>query len=214
MVRLRGPILALIALAVSTVCVSRHRSPHPSCRPARSRRVHGSVRRAQSILRLRFAARRMTSVCCATARQQRWGVNSLERPAEPIGGWGVIPPNDQEQRSSRVQSELAFRCMTSGSCPPTVRDDDHARPLSRRQLNASNAPDRPLREAKDLLKFIEYVKASVRARVEHPFRVVKQQFHHTKVKYRGLMKNTSQLHVLFGLSNLWMARRKLMAMAA
>jgi IS5 family transposase len=59
---------------------------------------------------------------------------------------------------------------------------------------------------------IEYLKASVRAKVEHAFRVVKRQFGHTKVRYRGLAKNTAQLRTLFALSNLWMARRQLMAM--
>lgn len=57
----------------------------------------------------------------------------------------------------------------------------------------------------------EKVKASVRAKVEHPFRVIKRQFGYTKVRYRGLAKNTAQLVTLFALSNLWMARRQLLA---
>ena len=52
----------------------------------------------------------------------------------------------------------------------------------------------------------EHYKASVRAKVEHPFRVVKRQFGYTKVRYRGLAKNLSQVLTLFALSNLWMAR--------
>ena len=58
---------------------------------------------------------------------------------------------------------------------------------------------------------MEHVKARIRAKVEHPFRVIKRQFGHVKVRYRGLAKNTAQLHTLFALSNLWMARRQLMA---
>ena len=58
---------------------------------------------------------------------------------------------------------------------------------------------------------IERVKASIRAKVEHPFRVIKKQFGHLKVRYRGLEKNTAQLKTLFMLSNLWMVRGKLMA---
>ena len=57
----------------------------------------------------------------------------------------------------------------------------------------------------------ERYKASLRAKVEHPFRVVKRQFGYTKVRYRGLAKNTAQVLTLFALSNVWMARRKLMA---
>lgn len=47
--------------------------------------------------------------------------------------------------------------------------------------------------------------------VEHPFRLIKKQFGHVKVRYRGLAKNTAQLKTLFMLSNLWMVRGKLMA---
>jgi IS5 family transposase len=57
---------------------------------------------------------------------------------------------------------------------------------------------------------LEKTKASIRAKVEHPFRVIKRQFGHVKVRYRGLAKNTAQLHTLFALSNLWMARRRLL----
>ena len=47
----------------------------------------------------------------------------------------------------------------------------------------------------------------MRAKVEHSFRVIKCQFGFTKVRYRGLVKNTAQLVTLFALSNLWMARK-------
>jgi IS5 family transposase len=58
----------------------------------------------------------------------------------------------------------------------------------------------------------EYEKASVRAKVEHPFRVIKRQFGLAKVRFKGLAKNTAHVITLFALSNLWMARKKLMAM--
>ncbi len=56
---------------------------------------------------------------------------------------------------------------------------------------------------------VERIKASIRAKVEHPFRIIKRQFGHVKVRYRGLAKNTAQLHTLFALANLWMVRRRL-----
>ncbi|MDI9912838.1 IS5-like element ISXo1 family transposase [Xanthomonas oryzae pv. oryzae] len=56
----------------------------------------------------------------------------------------------------------------------------------------------------------EHFKASVRAKVEHPFRVIKRQFGYTKVRYRGLAKNTAKVQTLFALSNLWMVRRHLL----
>ena len=61
-----------------------------------------------------------------------------------------------------------------------------------------------------VLEQLEHVKARIRAKVEHPFRVIKRQFGHVKVRYRGLAKNTAQLHTLFALSNLWMVRRRLL----
>ncbi len=57
---------------------------------------------------------------------------------------------------------------------------------------------------------VEQIKASIRAKVEHPFRVIKQQFGHAKVRYRGLAKNTARLQVMFALSNLWMVRKTLL----
>lgn len=79
------------------------------------------------------------------------------------------------------------------------------RPGLRRALEPStNAVDA-------LTDKIERIKASVRAKVEHPFRVIKRQFGHVKVRYRGLAKNTAQLKVLFALSNLWMVRRAVVA---
>jgi len=60
---------------------------------------------------------------------------------------------------------------------------------------------------------IEKAKAQVRAKVEHPFRVIKRQFGYVKVRFRGLAKNTAQLVTLFALSNLWMARKPLLSTA-
>jgi len=52
--------------------------------------------------------------------------------------------------------------------------------------------------------------SSIRARVEHVFRVIKRQFGFEKTRYRGLEKNTSQVHMLVALSNLYMLRGQLM----
>ena len=81
------------------------------------------------------------------------------------------------------------------------------RPGKRRTLDMAKPMDA-------LTEQLERVKAGIRARVEHPFRVLKRQFGHAKVRYRGLAKNTAQLHTLFALANLWMARRKLLGALA
>lgn len=81
------------------------------------------------------------------------------------------------------------------------------RPGKRRALDKDNEADARIDQA-------EKLKASVRAKVEHPFRVIKRQFGFMKTRYRGLKKNTAQLFTLFALSNLWMARGKLMGAGA
>ncbi len=48
----------------------------------------------------------------------------------------------------------------------------------------------------------EKSKASVRAKVEHPFRYVKRVFDYSKVRYRGLKKNTERIALLLGFTNL------------
>ena len=72
----------------------------------------------------------------------------------------------------------------------------------RRKLNPFIEPD-------FVAERVEKMKAGIRAKVEHPFRVIKRQFGFTKVRYRSLAKNTAQVVTLFALSNLWMARRNL-----
>jgi IS5 family transposase len=80
-------------------------------------------------------------------------------------------------------------------------------PSKRKALDKENAADALIDQA-------EKIKAGIRAKVEHPFRVIKRQFGFIKVRYKGLKKNTAQLVTLFALSNLWMVRTKLMGVGA
>jgi IS5 family transposase len=48
----------------------------------------------------------------------------------------------------------------------------------------------------------EKIKASIRAKVEHPFRYIKKVFGYSKVRYRDLAKNNNQLHLLAAFINL------------
>lgn len=72
------------------------------------------------------------------------------------------------------------------------------RPGKRAQL----PPSDPLAQA-------ERTKASVRAKVEHSFFYIKKVFGYSKVRYRGLAKNTHRLQVLAAFSNMLMARKYL-----
>lgn len=75
------------------------------------------------------------------------------------------------------------------------------KPGKRKQL-----PDDPVGQLQERM---ERVKASLRAKCEHPFHVVKNLFGHRKARYRGIAKNEAQLFSLFGLANLVLARRHL-----
>ena len=66
---------------------------------------------------------------------------------------------------------------------------------------------RPLSDAN---KRFNHRMSSIRARVEHVFRVIKRQFGYTKVRYKGIAKNAAQVFSLIGLTNLYLARGTLM----
>lgn len=79
-----------------------------------------------------------------------------------------------------------------------------------RKLQWHVAMKRSKRKALDLqqpIPVLQELKPKIRAKVEHPFRVIKRQFGHLKTRYRGLKKNTQHL---FALANLWMARARLL----
>ncbi|MGB4334363.1 MAG: IS5/IS1182 family transposase, partial [Chromatiaceae bacterium] len=62
-----------------------------------------------------------------------------------------------------------------------------------------------------LFKKIERLKAQARSRVEHAFPIIKDRFHHRKLRYQGLKKNGAQQEVLFALANLIIAKQALLA---
>ena len=79
------------------------------------------------------------------------------------------------------------------------------RPGKRRAL-----PETPDGKLQDL---IETAKAHIRSKVEHPFRVIKQQFGFQKTRLRGLAKNRCKINVMAALTNLYLARGHLLATA-
>ena len=64
---------------------------------------------------------------------------------------------------------------------------------------------------RELAEPVERALSQVRAVVEHPFHIVKNRFRHKKLRYRGLNKNTAQLHTLFALANLVIVKQALLA---
>jgi transposase, IS5 family len=57
-------------------------------------------------------------------------------------------------------------------------------------------------------------KSSIRAKVEHPFRILKRVFGFDKVRYRGIAKNHNRLCANFALVNLYLHRKRLVALGA
>ena len=100
--------------------------------------------------------------------------------------------------------------------PHLVREDDRAvfgdkgyvnnklKRLARKAgvfwgVSLKASKQQPLTEAN---KRFNHRMSSIRARVEHVFRVIKRQFGYTKVRYKGIAKNAAQLFSLIGMTNL------------
>ena len=75
--------------------------------------------------------------------------------------------------------------------------------INRRPGSLPKASDNAI----DWERFIENHKSSVRCRVEHPYRIVKNIFGFRKTPYRGIAKNLNRLHILFASANLYMLAR-------
>jgi IS5 family transposase len=107
-------------------------------------------------------------------------------------------------KEEQVWADSGYR-----GAPSRVRRDDLQWHIAARPSDIAKLPEG---RRKTAVQKAERSKASVRAKVEHPFRVIKRQFGLVKVRFRGLAKNTAHVVTLFALSNLWMARKQLMAM--
>ena len=88
-------------------------------------------------------------------------------------------------------------------------DEEKDAPDSRCCVSAKRGAIKKMEDSpmKALLLKIEKAKASIRAKVEHPFHVIKNLFGYRKVRYKGLARNQAQLFSLFGLANLVLAAR-------
>ena len=106
-------------------------------------------------------------------------------------------------KEEQVWADSGYR-----GAPSRVGRDDLQWHIAGRPSDIAKLPEG---RAKTKVRKTEHRKASVRAKVEHPFRVIKRQFGLVKVRFRGLAKNTAHVVTLFALSNLWMARKQLMA---
>jgi IS5 family transposase len=77
----------------------------------------------------------------------------------------------------------------------------------RYRVNRRPNPGKPLTEHQ---RRLNRLRSATRAKGEHAFHVVKRLWGFTKVRYRGLAKNTARLYTMFALANLYLVRRRLM----
>jgi IS5 family transposase len=80
-------------------------------------------------------------------------------------------------------------------------------PCDRNFIQTKAHRNRPLSEAE---RTRNRTTSKVRAKVEHVFLVIERIFGFSKVRYRGLAKNTNWLFVTCGLTNLYVARRRVL----
>ena len=85
-------------------------------------------------------------------------------------------------------------------CAPDAQDMTHRR--CRRQG-----------EVDEVERAKNTTKSRVRAKVEHPFLIIKRVFGFATTRYRGLEKNAHRLFVTCALANLYLMRRRLLRMA-
>ena len=124
----------------------------------------------------------------------------------PSGHWRAIGPSDKDDGHVSAEREAAF--TGPGKARP-----GRARQGKARQGKVCGvtrkAPKGGVLHPID--ERANHIIAIIRARVEHPFRVIKRQFGHVKTRYRGLARKRAQLFTLFALGNLFRVRRRLMA---
>lgn len=105
-----------------------------------------------------------------------------------------------------LHGEEPFIAADRGYDYPAVHDAI----CERHALDAVALKSLPGEKPSAALKGFNRAVASLRAKVEHSFRIIKRQFGFTKVRMRGIAKNHSHLTMLFALANLYQARRWLL----
>ena len=113
---------------------------------------------------------------------------------------GVSDLLDGEGTKVRGDSAYQGRSAVSKDCAPNAQD------MTNRRYRRKGEVDE-VERAKNTTK------SRVRARVEHPFLVIKRLFGFAKIRYRGLDKNAHRLFVTCALTNLYLVRRRLLRLA-
>ncbi len=120
-------------------------------------------------------------------------VHDLTPAAELLHGEEVV-----------VCADAGYQCIEKR---PEMKDKAIGFRIAMRPGKRRVLPDTPEGRLDDL---IETAKAHIRAKVEQPFRVIKQQFGFQRTRLRGMLKNCCKVNVLAALANLFLARHQLL----
>jgi IS5 family transposase len=93
---------------------------------------------------------------------------------------------------------------------PDVHWHTSMMPSKRKAIKAAKLHDGATGLLAQAIDQIEKLKASIRAKVEHPFHIVKNLFKYKKVSYKGIAKNASRHVMLFALANLVIVKKQLL----
>ena len=88
-----------------------------------------------------------------------------------------------------------------------IKNDEHLNKIDFRINRRPKSLPKVSDNAFDWEREIEHRKSSVRCKVEHAFKIIKDTFSFRKVRYKGLAKNLHKLNVLFACANLLMVKR-------
>ncbi|MBM7786521.1 IS5 family transposase [Tenggerimyces flavus] len=120
--------------------------------------------------------------------------------------------HDLDETANLVRDDDEFVCTDAGyqgvEKRPEIVADEH---LSKVEWRVA-ARKGVLKTMTEHDRAIETRKASVRAKVEHPFLIVKRDFGFTKTRLRGIAKNLNHLHVLFASAN-WLMHARAVTLA-
>ena len=106
----------------------------------------------------------------------------------------VIPVNDVVEGNALLDGEEEVAFGDAGCRGVDKRADADAKVRWRIAMQAWLDKADPVDA---LVNKVQYLKVSARAKVEHPFRVIKREFGYMRVRYRGLKKSTAHLVTLF-----------------
>ena len=127
----------------------------------------------------------------------RWSAPPPTKPTSPDGGPAARPE----------EAVFADAGYTGADKRPELEDCDVSWNIAIKRSIIKALP----KSLRDWAEAVERALSQVRAWVEHPFHIVKNLFRHKKLRYRGLAKNTAQLHTLFALANLVIVKKTLLA---